>query len=337
MRTALLPLATLPLLLTACLGGGGGDAAPTATNTTTPDSSQTVSVRFAMKAGNQNVTCQSTLTQLGTSNSNATVADARFYISKVNLIDSQGKATELKLDQNQWQYLNTALLDFEDGTGGTQGCGYGTPSMNKVVTGKVPAGTYTGIQFEMGVPVSALDSEGKTVSLNHSSYDVAPAPLNLAGMSWSWQAGRRFSRIELVPQGGITRPAVGNPGDANYKAASTLTFWMLHMGSTGCSGNPVNGESVSCTNSNRATIKLPAFNPATQQVVLDLAKLFSETDLSKDLGGSSGCMAGTTDPECAAIFKQFDLNLTESAPGHGDAGKSKGDGSNQNLFRVEAL
>ena len=102
---------------------------------------------------------------------------------------------------------------------------------------------------------------------------------------------------------------------------SKAKTWMVHLGSSGCKGNPATGEIVSCAHENRFTVTLDRFDPKTQQVNLDLTTLFKDSDLLNDKGGAVGCMSATDDPECPAVFQALGLNLVETAPGASDAGK----------------
>lgn len=330
MRTALLPLAALPFMLTACLGGGGGgDASPaattatssTSTSTTTP-STTPVSIQFALKSGSNSVSCGTTVSSLGTSAVSADLKDARFYVHDVKLITAQGNAVPVKLTQdNQWQYLNTALLDFENASGTCITAG--TAATNALVQGTIDSGNYVGLSFQVGVPYTATNSSGNSVGMNHLPYATAPAPLNIAAMAWSWQVGRKFMKVELNPVGGVARPTT---------PPSTSTTFNIHLGSTNCTGgDSLTGLGVTCSNPNRLPVKFAAFNPSSQQVVLDIQQLLAGSNLSQDAGGAVGCMSGTTDPECPAIFDKLDLNLATSP-----AGQAKGDGSNVPAFRVES-
>src|SRR5574343_619837 len=175
MRTALLPLATLPLLLTACLGGGGGGGETAATASTGTSSPTTVSIQFALKSGNSSVSCGSTISSLGTGAVSADLKDARFYVHDVKLITAQGNAVPVKLTQdNQWQYLNTALLDFANAAGACASAG--TAATNNLVQGTIDSGNYGGLSFQVGVPSTATNSSGSTVGMNHLPTATAPAP-----------------------------------------------------------------------------------------------------------------------------------------------------------------
>ena len=108
-------------------------------------------------------------------------------------------------------------------------------------------------------------------------------------MAWSWQSGRKFTKLEFWPTTPVQKPN-----------SATTSKWVVHLGSTGCSGDPTVGTTAptSCTNPNRVKLAFNGFNAASQKVVLDIGQLFKNADLQYDAGGAAGCMSGTTDPEC---------------------------------------
>jgi uncharacterized repeat protein (TIGR04052 family) len=143
------------------------------------------------------------------------------------------------------------------------------------LTGKVPPGTYVGVTLSVGVPVKSADAD--KVSLNHSNTGHHhPEILTSSAMAWSWQAGRKFMKIEYVPDTPIARPD-----------GTTTTTWNVHLGSTGCKGDPTKGVVTACTNPNRMDFSFAAFNASTQKIVLDLAELFKNSDLSYEGGGAA--------------------------------------------------
>ncbi len=259
-----------------------------------PKGDRPVALRFAMDAA-----CGRDI--VGLAPVPVRLRDARLFVSEVALIDKAGRSVPVTLDQNVWQHQGTALLDFEDAT---EGC-VGTPERNDRITGTGPAGDYKGIAFTIGVPPA----------LNHGPYEQAPAPFDLTAMGWSWQAGRKFIKIELLPQGGVQRPN-GAPTGA----------WNLHLGSSGCAGDPVKGEAVACSASNRIPVRLDRFDPARGVIAIDLKALFAGTDLTHDGGGAVGCMSGPADPDCTAIFQTMGLRLKPTAEGAGDGGQPLPDG-----------
>ncbi|AMC33533.1 MbnP family copper-binding protein [Janthinobacterium sp. B9-8] len=301
------------LILSACNSSSDNE---TTSVSVAPLADQAVAVQFALKAGGQAVECNAALPGLGLAATPAKLRDARLYVHDIKLINALGKEVPLALTQNDNQYLNVALLDFENKTGQC----VGSAGLNTQVSGIVPGGQYIGLSFKVGVPDTAKDAAGKDVVLNHSDTMAVPSPLNNMALGWSWQAGRRFVQLELNPD----VPAVGG------KAVN----WYFHLGATGCTADATNANSFSCSNPNIVPVRLSSFDAAKQQVVLDLAALLQGVDLSKDAGGAVGCMSGPTDPECGLIFANLDLNLNESAAGKKDAGLPKGDGSFSKIFKA---
>lgn len=251
---------------------------------------QPVSLNFALVAGEQPVRCGAAFGPVGRDQKRVSLRDARFYVQDVALIDDTGKPVPLRLQVNDWQDTQVALLDFEDGSAHCVG---GTPATNTQVIGSIPAGRYRGVSVTLGVPQS----------LNHTSTELQGAPLDLAAMGWSWQAGRKFIKLEVDPEDGVSK--------ADGSRANT---WYLHLGSTGCSGNPVTGETVACQRANRIPLRFEGFDPVTQAVVLDVAALLRDSRLAVDEGAAVGCMSGPTDPECVAVFKRLGVSLSSGSP-----------------------
>lgn len=212
--------------------------------------------------------------------------DFRFYVSNVRLVTAGGVEAHVTLDESYWQHYDTALLDFENGTGA---CLVGSLETNTAVTGTAPAGAYVGLRFDVGVPVASNH-------LNVQGAGTLP-PLNISPMYWSWTSGYKFVKIE----GNIQRAAA---------PAAPFTF-NFHLGSTGCSlTTPGDFTTSVCTKLNTPAIDLATFDPATQAVALDVAKLFAATNLdTADGGGAPGCMSGETDPECLPIFPLLGLPI----------------------------
>lgn len=279
-----------------------------------------VVLRFSLRAGTRPIACGDTIAQLGASGAAARLRDARFFVSQAALVDARGRETPIVLKRDPWQYADVALLDFQNGAAGCAGPG----PTHDAIEGVAPPGRYKGLRFTLGVPnVARVD--GAEVALNHSNVATAPPPLDLPSMGWSWQAGRKFLKIEIDPAGGVRRAASAEP-------AVAATF-MLHLGSTGCRGYPATGEIVSCVAANRLPLRFAAFDPARERIVLDLSALFAGVDVTRDGGGATGCMSGPSDPECAPLFANIGLNLVETEPDANDAGKPSRGGSR--LFRIE--
>jgi uncharacterized repeat protein (TIGR04052 family) len=301
LRLVLPSLLLAALALAGACSDDGGDAAPDAAtpDAAAPDATtgQAVSIRFAVKAGGQDVTCGATLQDLGTANSAVTLKDIRFYVSNVRL---RAGADEVPVDLAQdgtWQHRDVALLDFEDGTAGCVGAG--TADTNDSVIGTVPPGSYDGIVFELGVPYD----------LNHADHAAAPSPLNVAAMYWAWALGHKFLRFDIAVEGG--------------------TSWDVHLGSALCdSPGPTAPPPDGCDRPNRARIALADFDPATDTVVLDLGALLADSDLSTDAGGTPGCQSFPDDgTECTPLFPKLGLDFA--------TGECTDDCQAQSAFRVE--
>lgn len=232
------------------------------------------------------------------------LVDLRFYVSNVALVDQDGNATPVVLTENAGQSKGLALLNFGYNTvssGATYANVTCSPTTGYVtsITGKVKPGTYTGVTMVVGVPLYGPDM----VRQNHSNAaDTANSlPLQNSAMAWSWQSGRKFTKLEFWPTTPVQKPN-----------SSTTSKWVVHLGSTGCSGDPTVGTTAptSCTNPNRVKLAFSSFNASSQKVVLDIGQLFKNSDLQYDAGGAAGCMSGTTDPECGPIFKALGLDLS---------------------------
>lgn len=297
-------LSVLALALLSGCGGSGDDSSASTT--------REVALEFVAVAGHTPVQCGTLVAGLGTGASTAHIKDLRFYISNVALLQADGTETPLALAANDNWNLSVGndrvtLIDLEDATGTCIG---GTAATNALVRGTAPAGDYVGVKFTMGVPFA----------LNHTLYsDAATAkpPLDIGAMAWSWQSGRKFSKIELT-----------DPEGANGQW--TAKTFAVHLGSTGCVGNPATGETVQCQAPNRTQVHFAAFNPEQQKIALDVQALVAGNDVTKNLGGAAGCMAGGTDPECAGVFRALALDWQANGTG---TGLPIAGGASQTVFR----
>ncbi|AUX41265.1 hypothetical protein SOCE26_026750 [Sorangium cellulosum] len=267
--------------------GEGGSGGGAGGDATTP-----VALRFEGRIGANVFSCDGSHV-LGTASTEVGISDFRLYIHDIRLHRAGGDDVPVTLEQDGlWQFQDLVLLDFEDKTGS---CANGTEPTNGEVHGTVPQGSYDGLSFKLGVPFE----------LNHADAAAAPSPLNLSGLFWSWEAGYKFARIDTVPAEG------SGP-------------FFLHLGSTGCVADAGGGVSA-CDRPNVAEVVLTGFDPLTTPVLVDFAAIVAGSDLSADAGGAPGCMSGTEDPECAAIFERLGIDIADGTL-HPET---------QELFRVE--
>jgi uncharacterized repeat protein (TIGR04052 family) len=229
-----------------------------------------VTINFAARVGDAAFACGSSYVDVGSSGVTAQPRDFRFFVHDVRLVGADGGEVPVEIDERApYQALGTALLDFENATGG---CLSGDATTNTTITGKAPPGEYTGVAFRIGVPES----------LNHANPAAQPVPLAAGNMAWGWLSGYRFLRAELGAEGG---------GGG-----------VLHLGSAACTGDPALG-SVSCARPNRAAVTLTGFNATTDTIVADIAAIFVGTDL----GVESLChSAGAA---CEGMFQSLGVAL----------------------------
>lgn len=298
LKTSLLPAAALSAvagaaLLTAC-GGGGSDSG-----------TQTVSVEFVATVGDTVVNCGSDITGLGTTSAKVKLQDLRFYIANLKLINDKSEEVKVTLDANSNQLTSgdntVALVDLEDQSGWCAG----DKALYTTITGTVPKGTYTGVKATLGVPEA----------LNHSETTVAAAPLDNKDMAWSWQAGRKFVKIEVNPYNAST--ATYANAIAKYSGTTPLgttnSSFYFHLGNTGCTA--VAGAAAgtyTCSSDNTRTFHIHSFDAAKQRIAVDLKQLFVKSNLVEEHGGAGGCMSGPTDPECVAMWSVIGSSFDSS-------------------------
>jgi len=259
-----------------------GPATPVGGHLMADAPTRSVSIPFSAVVGSDPFTCG---TRYSVNGIGMEGRDLRFYVSDVRLVRPDGGEVPLVLEQDGlWQYEDVALLDFEDGTAG---CRNGTPQTRDRVTGTVPEAPYGRVRFVLGVPQR----------LNHSNQATAPSPLSLTALFWSWNAGYKFLRAEVLsdglPQG-----------------------FFVHLGSTRClPEGRATAPATSCGNPNRLEVELPFDPDQPDHVVFDLAALLEGTALSGTEDQRGACMSSPEDLRCAPVFKALGLPFPDVTPG----------------------
>ncbi len=241
-----------------------------------------ITLNFRGVVGDKAFACGTIFDGIGTGPSQFIPADFRFYVSNIRLVSATGSEAPLELDQDGvWQYQNVALIDFE--TGPENGCAEGNEAVNAVVKGSVPAGVYTALQFDLGLPFD----------LNHGNASTAPSPLNFTAMFWSWNDGYKFVRIDT--------------GDDKFR---------VHLGSTGCDGGSPSRPPTSCSRPNVATVHLSGFNPSQSVIEADLAALLADNniDVNQPPESAPGCQSDPDDQDCIPVFRNLGLNFADGSP-----------------------
>lgn len=275
------PLCLVPL---AC----GGEDTP---ESTTKD----VAVRFAATVGGEAVSCDRTYAGIGGTAASAKLADARLFVSGVELQNAAGEWVTLELTEDEWQQQGVALLDFEDGTGACADSG--TAQTNLTVRGVAPDEVYTGVRYTVGIPSA----------LNHNDNATAGAPFDVPGMFWNWRGGYKFVRVDWAVEGGA------------------VARWNVHVGSTGCvSDSPTTAPDEACGRANAARIELEGLDLDADAVTVDLAALVAGADVSVNVQDSPpGCMSSPMEgDDCAPVFTALGLGFDDGACVNGCAGQS---------------
>lgn len=280
---------------------------------------QEISLRFAGEFAGLPFDCSARYENIGLTNATVAGADFRLYVSRIRMLDADGRETAVTLqDHGPWQHDGIALLDFENGSGN---CGNGTAQTNDVIKVQVPAGDYRGVAFDVGIPFEH----------NHQDPTLAASPLNLTALFWNWRGGYRFLRVDLLPEGdsmrkrqsaqsghGSGKQATSMPQMADMKPGHTMkgnamsghgpAGWALHIGSTGCLADSPTSTPSECTAPNRIAVSFPEADPQSSVFVIDPAAVLSESDVTHNTEGTSpGCMSAPDDPECAPVLKALGL------------------------------
>lgn len=305
---------------------------------------QPVVLRFAARVGEEPFACGQHYAGLGSSDTLAEPSDLRFFVHDVRLIDEMGREVAVRLEERRpYQTAEVALLDFENATGG---CLRGDPPMNVQIFGSVPKGQYDGLRITIGVPESLNHADPATAVeplqaggmswgwlLGYKFLVAEMAQVSAAGHSktpadsageYGEESDGHHQYSSTTPNQGADAGVHSGPDhpvtdDVGAEAktghshgdsgATGLGFGVLHVGSTACSGSPGAGE-VSCKRSNRAQIELQDFDIDRDVVVVDVAALFTESDLQQ------GVSCHSSDSSCAPLFDGLGLSYPEGLPTH---------------------
>lgn len=245
-----------------------------------------VTISFAGLVDGETAACGQAYTGVGSAATDVELQDFRFYVSNLSLIDAEGNATPVTLDDNDWQHETVALLDFEDGS--ALCADGGNSQTNAVVTGSVAEGGYTGIEFDLGVPFE----------FNHLDTTTAPSPLNVPSMFWNWQGGHKYLRIDF------------NNG------AAMDAGWFVHLGATGCtSAGATAPPTTPCAKPNVARIRLDSFDVDADTIALDAGAMVDGADLTQNEPMTPpGCMSNPADTnECPSVYAALGMSFETGA------------------------
>ena len=246
------------------------------------DAGVPVRLDFVAEVGGQPARCGQAFAGLGVTGATAELADARLYVSQVQVRGTDGVWRSAALTEDgAWQHQNVALLDFEDGSGAC--IGSGSVETNHTVIGTAPS-AFDAVRFSVGVPFG----------LNHLDSSTAEAPLNTPGMYWAWKAGYKFLRVDW-------KAPVGAP----------VSRWNVHVGAGACvSPSKVVAPTAPCGRPNLATVELAGFD-ASKKIVLNLGALVQGANLSANTPSTApGCMSQPGEPvDCGPIFQSLGMDF----------------------------
>jgi uncharacterized repeat protein (TIGR04052 family) len=259
-------LATMSLALSACASETPSDQ----------------KFEFSLVYNGEGVGCGDVLEKVGLSESTVELRDARIYLHELEVLFENGERESLQLEDSEWQREGVVLLDFADDTGL---CDTGSPATNHSIIGTTENDSpIAGLSFKVGLPYE----------LNHLDAARAAAPLNAAGMAWSWTGGYKYARIDAQ--------------------TTENENWYVHLGATGCEGSPAEG--IDCSYSNLTAIEVAL--DEGEIIEFDLNALYAKSDLDAQIDMVSdfinGCMAFGGDPECDAIFEAFGMSFESDEP-----------------------
>jgi uncharacterized repeat protein (TIGR04052 family) len=264
--------------------GGGGSSGASADGIS-------VTVRFQAKVGNEDFACGRDYQNIGKGKHTATPQDFRFFVQEVRLLKDDGTEVPLVFDERESvQTKDVALIDFTDDSGLCGGFGNLT---NTEITGKAPAGEYTGITFVNGVPDA----------LNHQNLTMAKPPLQDTSTFWGWQSGYRFSMNEIARKDAAGSAEATSTDDAGLPPDPVS---LIHIGSSACTGSVAAG--YTCGRPGRNHVRITGFDPTKKAVVADFAKVFEGIDLGV------GAQCHGYGAECKPMFDAYGVNISNGEP-----------------------
>lgn len=250
------------------------------------DTPRPVTLRFTAEIGGAPLACGRTYAGVGTTAATVEPTDARMYVHAPQLITAAGGLVPLALDDDRSQDAEVGLLDFR-ADGGR--CTTDDVVPHAALTGRAPADDYRGVRFEVGLP-RALDDR---------AVHGGAAPFDRAGL---WRGD--------LPRYYFARFTVATSASASYG---------LWLGASGCDRAP--GGGATCAVDNVTTVVL--FGDVDRDaVVLDLARLWADVDLTRDpdpADPSAGCQVAAGDPECPPVLARLGLAPSGRPTGAQDA------------------
>lgn len=198
----------------------------------------------------------------------------QFYISELSFQHKNGKWLSFPFVKNQFQTKDIALL-------GEHCLEKALANWEVKLSEALPIENIKTLAFTIGIPFAE----------NHLNPLTQESPLNNSSMFWVWQTGHKFLRLEM---------------------SSEESFWLYHLGSTGCSApSALRPPQSECRQPNQVRIELDISEKSTPNVLtleFDLLALLHNVALND----STQCQSEKSKVACQQLLKNIS-HLNESA------------------------
>ncbi|MDP5029308.1 MbnP family copper-binding protein [Paraglaciecola sp.] len=197
-----------------------------------------------------------------------------FFISELN-VSQNGVQQALPLTTNDWQSNDVALLQYTDCAEQASQTEQSGPLISAYhaslqLAEPIDFSEVMQLQFTLGIPFE----------LNHLNPLSQASPLNIPSMFWSWRAGHKFMRLDML-------------GDEQS--------WVFHLGSTECyADSAMRAPTMQCGQPNRLTFDLPKQQQG-ETLILHLDRLLSGVALNN----KTACLMQPDQESCVQIMKNM--------------------------------
>ncbi len=230
-------------------------------------------VTFQTQFSGKNIQCKSTFIPSITAKAVWQYTQLQFFLSNIELKNSQGNWYKPALVKSPYQSHNIALLgEHCRNTNKNKG------NWSLTFTNKVNIKAASAIRFTLGVPFK----------VNHLNPLTQESPLNVPSMFWGWQQGHKFLRLEM---------------SSRLPQSLKTNNWLFHLGSVGCkASSPLRSPKQECLQPNRYTFQLPLVDN-NNTIVLNLSVLLRGISLQSE----NSCQSAPDNKTC----QQLMTNLTQ--------------------------
>jgi len=230
-------------------------------------------ITFQVQFSGKNIHCESTFPLSVTTKAMWQYTQLQFFISNIELKNTQGGWYKPALIKSPYQSHDIALLGEHCNKANKSKRNWSLNFANKVNIKAANA-----IRFTLGIPFR----------LNHLNPLTQESPLNVPSMFWGWQQGHKFLRLEM---------------SSRLPQSLKTNNWLFHLGSVGCkASSPLRSPKQECLQPNRYTFQLPLVDN-NNTIVLNLSTLLRGISLQSE----NNCQSAPDNKTC----QQLMANLTQ--------------------------